>query len=466
MDGLAVISTFASIIVIVGAGYAVWRKVDVRLVLGITALVLGGIAGEIAPIVREFLTTFSNERFVVPICCAMGFAYAMRKAECDVHLVRLLVKPIQRLRFFLIPGTILIGFVVNIPVISQTSTAVCLGAVIVPLLIAARFSSATIGATLLLGSSIGGELLNLGAPELLTVGGRLDLRPSQVRSEVIPLLLPHLMFSTILFWYFTIRHEKKIPPPESPVPPPQDSRSGETFRINYFKAAVPLLPLLLLTLASPPIDLFHVPERYLVPAPEAPAFAIGGPAFTMAKKHPAYETRLIGLAMLFGVAMVALSSPKTTWQLPKAFFEGAGYAFTEVVSLIVVASCFGKAIEIVGLAKLLTGVIIAVPDLLLPAAGIMPWAFATLSGSGMASTQALFAFFVPPAQESGVNPVEIGATVSVASALGRTMSPVAAVALMCGKLTGVDPFTLMKRVAPSLLISFTLVLLLRSLRII
>ena len=40
---------------------------------------------------------------------------------------------------------------------------------LVPLLLAARVSPVTTGAALLLGSSIGGELLNPGAPELRTV---------------------------------------------------------------------------------------------------------------------------------------------------------------------------------------------------------------------------------------------------------------------------------------------------------
>ena len=43
---------------------------------------------------------------------------------CDQHLVHLLVEPLRRVRIFLIPGAVLVGFLVNIPVISQTSTAV------------------------------------------------------------------------------------------------------------------------------------------------------------------------------------------------------------------------------------------------------------------------------------------------------------------------------------------------------
>ena len=55
----------------------------------------------------------------------------------------------------------------------------------------------------------------------------------------------------------------------------------------------------------------------------------------------------------------------------------------------------------------------------------------------------------------------VGALVSVGSAAGRTMSPVAAVVLMCGTLTGTNPFTLAKRVAVPLLAGITVVVLLR-----
>src|SRR4051794_10006249 len=90
------------------AVYAIVRKVDVRLVLLLTALALATLGGNPAAVVRVFLATFSNERFVVPICTAMGFAYVLRHTGCDQHLVHLLVRPLTRVRFLLIPGTILV----------------------------------------------------------------------------------------------------------------------------------------------------------------------------------------------------------------------------------------------------------------------------------------------------------------------------------------------------------------------
>src|SRR5262245_62928222 len=163
---------FAALVVVVAAIVLVVRGWDVRLVLLVAALTIGAAAGDVARVVREFLGTFSNEKFVVPICSAMGFAYVLRHTGCERHLVLLLVKPIRRARFLMVPGVVVVGFLVNVPVISQTSTAVCIGPVVVPLMRAAGYSMATIGACLLLGTSVGGELLNPGAPELLTVYDR------------------------------------------------------------------------------------------------------------------------------------------------------------------------------------------------------------------------------------------------------------------------------------------------------
>jgi DcuC family C4-dicarboxylate transporter len=92
----------------------------------------------------------------------MGFAFVLKHTGCERHLVMLLINPLRNFRALLVPGVIAVGFVVNIPLVSQTSTAVCLGTVVVPLMRAAGYSMPTIGPLLL--ESVGGELLNP-APE-------------------------------------------------------------------------------------------------------------------------------------------------------------------------------------------------------------------------------------------------------------------------------------------------------------
>src|SRR5205823_3886719 len=108
---------------------------------------------------------------------------------CERHLVLLLVRPLRRVRWLLVPGVVVVGFLVNVPVISQTSTAVCIGPVIVPLMRAAGYSMPTIGACLLLGASVGGELLNPGAPELLTVAKETGVSPIEQAHHYLPPLV-------------------------------------------------------------------------------------------------------------------------------------------------------------------------------------------------------------------------------------------------------------------------------------
>ena len=120
-------------LIMVGAAVVlVIKGWDVRLVLLAAALLIAAAAGDLALVPREFLATFSNEKFVIPICAAMGFAFVLKHTGCDRHLVMLLTNPLRNFRPLLVPGVVAVGFVVNIPLVSQTSTAVCLGAASTP----------------------------------------------------------------------------------------------------------------------------------------------------------------------------------------------------------------------------------------------------------------------------------------------------------------------------------------------
>lgn len=445
----------AGLCVIALAAVAVVRRVDVRLALSLAALALGALAGKLPTVVQTFLATLSREQFVLPICSAMGFAYVLRQTGCDQHLVQLLVEPVRRVRPLLVPGTVVIGFLVNIPIVSQTSTAATVGPVMIPLLRAAGLSSVTAGAALLLGASLGGELLNPGAPEFRTVSTRLDINAADCVRAIAPLLFLHLGVATLLFWWWNARLERRANGERKPADAKigdndlsaEQEVSAEPFKVNPLKALIPLVPLALLFLTGPPLELLKVDRSWLMEESE-PDRVMG--------------SRLVGLAMLIGVVVATLVSWRTAGGVVRAFFDGAGFAFTHIISLIVCAYAFGRGVEVVGLAELLGNVMKAVPGSLVPFAALLPLLFAFLSGSGFAATQSLFGFYVEPARALGVEPVGIGAVVSLSAAAGRTMSPVSAVALFCGQMTDTTAFTLANRVAPPLLGSLTIVLLLRS----
>jgi DcuC family C4-dicarboxylate transporter len=63
----------------------------------------------------------------------------------------------------------------------------------------------------------------------------------------------------------------------------------------------------------------------------------------------------------------------------------------------------------------------------------------------------------------GLDPMQVGAVVSLAAAAGRTLSPVAAVTLMCAQLTRTNPLELVRRVAVPLLAGMVVVVMVAAL---
>jgi len=369
-------------------------------------------------------------------------------------LIHLLLRPLQRVRFLLIPGVVIVAMFVNVPIISQSSTAVAVGTVLVPVLQAARLSPVTIAAALALGASIGGELLNPGAPELRTITSATGATSGECVARIWPLLLVHVVVALPIFWWMCARAERKSEPTASSEPIRDD------FRVNWFKAAVPLIPLLLLFVVASPEPIREailrpwpgwMHERYpwlpnLLDLTRVPKSWVGGEDISSA----IYDGRLVGLAMMTGVVIAALTSPGKVPQSAKVFFEGAGYALANITSLIVCANCFGEGVKGVGLADYLTWMVGQLPALLFPLASAFPLGFAWASGSGMASTQSLYDFFYNATGEQA-DPLRVGAVVSLSAAAGRTMSPVAAVVLLSASLVKADPLAMMRRMAPALI---------------
>jgi DcuC family C4-dicarboxylate transporter len=443
-------TSFCGLLIVVAAVWAIVRRAEVRLTLLLAALALGCLAGHPGVIVQKFVTTLVSERFVLPIACSLGFVYVLRQTGCDQHLVHLLVCPIQRVRPLLVPGTIVVAALVNAVVISQMSTAVLVGAVLVPLLRAARIPPLTIGAALLLGSSIGGDLLNPGAPEVRTVSesakppDRQTAKPpfstSHWLAQVVPLLVTELLAATVVFCLLSRRAEARHTKQTDESAAKSES-SAAAFSINPLKAVIPLVPitLLFLTALPEPFRLFSVPTTWLV---DKDHFQ-GAPSELQA----VFDSRLIAAAMLIGTAVAALTDSRQFPRTALMFFEGVGFAFARIISLIVAASCFGEGIKRIGLAALLGQLLQTWPRLLTPASVALPMSFAVLCGSGMATTQSLFGFFVEPARSLGQDTLRLGAIIALAASAGRTLSPVAAVTLLCASQVDVDPLDLVRRLA-------------------
>jgi C4-dicarboxylate transporter, DcuC family len=452
---LEVLTPAAVVVIILGAVWLVARGAEVRLVLFSAAILLAALHGDAAGPFRDFFAHMVNTSTVVPICCSLGFAQVVKSTECDRHLVALLLAPIRKRKALLIPGVALAAFIVNIPIVSQTGTAATIGPIAFPLMASAGIPPLTAASTLVLGASIGGELVNSGGPEYGAVLGEVnrDAEVPLTRQDCVRRTLPtnlvQFFVAVAVFWWLSRRDvsDEVQPPPET----------DGIQRPNLVFAAVPLLPLVFLFLTSKPWEVVHIPSHWLATEKE------------LERMPSIADSRLIGLAMVLGSAVAGLvvfayGRRALAGQVAKAFFQGAGYAYAEVISLIVVAYCFAQSVKDAGAGRLLDLLAEHAGPAFVPVAVYSTAAFAYLCGSGIAATQGLFPLLAQSAANKGFDVFSMGSITVLGSAAGRTASPVAAVTLLCSRMANVEPWQISRSIFLPILAGLTAAVVVDSFR--
>jgi DcuC family C4-dicarboxylate transporter len=397
---------------------------EVRLVLLLGAVPLFLATGTMPQMLERMVAEMANPKTVVPIGAAMGFAFVLRNTGCDRHLVELLLVPVRRVRPLLIPGGIAAGYLINTTIVSQAGTASVLGPILLPLLRAGGLAPAHAGAVLLLGASMGGELFNPGAVEMQKLAELTRLPGPVVVSRSAGLNLTACSVALVTFWILTLRRFRRAGTELAGVPSAEEAASP-AFRVNPFKAIVPVLPLAILLGTS---LLGH----------RSPLSALEGPSRILA-------------AMLIGIVAAGLTSPRSIRGVTAAFFEGAAYAYHHVISLIVPASTFAEGVRLSGLIAVVIHAIAGWPEVAMIAGVVAPWCLAVISGTGIAPAVAIMEFFVPAAGSMGLDPVRLGTVSALGAHFGRTMSPAAAVVMVASTLAGARAADLIRHVAPPLL---------------
>jgi len=414
----------ATILIILLALYALLREVDVRLVLFLAGLALASLAGQPLVVFDTFLTEMGNGKTIGPICSAMGFAYVLRATGCDQAMVRLLLAPTRRIRWLLIPIGCAVGFVTNIAITSQTASAAAVGPILVPLMLAAGYSPLVTAATLVLGCSGGGSLFNPGDADLVAIQESSQAPMQLVLQSMLAPLLAGFATAVALFSIGsrgpTLRTSTVSPTPDEPI--------------AWSKALLPPLPLSLIFLMLPGVFFSSPP----------PPFEKGLP---------------VSHAMIVGTMAVLLVHRRDFSQQVKSFFEGMGYAYVHVISLIITASCLIAGMTATGLTGSLVSLVSGTGAVGKVAAGFFPGLLAVISGSGLGPSVAFAKAVLPPLSVNVPLALDLGTLAAIAGSFGRTMSPVAAVVIFSASLTGTSNWNIIKRTAPVLLTSYIVVLL-------
>jgi DcuC family C4-dicarboxylate transporter len=427
--------TVVSVAVVIGAVWLVWRGVDVRLVLLGAGLALGCLALRPWIIFDAFGRAMADAKTLGPICSAMGFAFVLRATGCDRELVRLLLKPIRHVRWLLVPGGCAVGFVTNMAITSQTASAAAVGPILIPIMLAAGWHPILIAATLVLGCSGGGNLYNPGDADVVAVQASSGAPLALVMDRFF---LPELLgFITAVaaFTFFCRRTPSEQIEPSIAIPEASDAP------VRLDKAALPLLPIALLLLLQPRFQ--------LVPA--------------VLKLYP--EGLPVTHAMVFSMLIVMLIHRRDLSHLSREFFEGMGFAYTQVISLIITASCLITGMEAVGLVAKLVGFVASATFVAKIVSGIVPWMLGVLSGSGVAPSVAFAKAVLPSlSAQDQLQAVDLGVLASIGATFGRTSSPVAAVVIFTATLIGCSPMAIVRRTLPALAVGFVPVLVLMEMR--
>jgi len=399
--------------------------IDVRIILIVAGFILACVAGDPLAVFDAFQKTVGKGEIIGPICTAMGYAFVVRATKCDVAMVNLLMRPLRKAAWLLIPGGCFVGFVTNMAITSQTAAAAALGPVLVPIMLGAGHTRIAAAATLLIGCSVGGNLFNPGEPDIVAIQTSTNAGIGNIiNAAFIPNIISLVVAMIAL--YFVAHKTQSVHAEEQPQQTddlPKDVRS-------WLRALLPPLPVVMLLVLQPSLN--FIPW--------------------LTSRYP--QGIYVSMVMIICTTLVLIVHGKEISRIASEFFEGMGYAMAKVISIILAASCFIGGLAALGAIEYLATVFGDNAALAAVASPILTWGLAVLGGSGTAPSVAFSQSMLPALSKvDAAGAVDLGIAGAIGASVGRTMSPVAAVVLFTSTLADVPLPQLVKFVAIPMVLS-------------
>lgn len=133
------------IAIVLGTFWLIYKNYEARLVLFLSGIAmtllgisLGGSSVGFSEAVNAFVKQLVNGGLVPTYTTVMGFGYVMSFTKCSDHLVNALVRPLSKVPLLVIPGAVIITWVLNIVLPSAVGIAAAVGVLLIPALIALK----------------------------------------------------------------------------------------------------------------------------------------------------------------------------------------------------------------------------------------------------------------------------------------------------------------------------------------
>ena len=428
--------------IVVVTFYLIYKNYEARLVLALSGLVMAfigqvvvGTNGGVSAAVDAFVKQLVNGGLVPTIVTVMGFGYVMTFTKCSDHLVNLLVKPLARVPVIVIPGAVIITWLLNIVLPSAAGIAAAVGVLLIPALIALKVRPVMAAAAVFIGTW--GSVVSPGLmfnPQIADIAFKAKEIPAPdamivIMQEALPCAIGALV-AAICLTIICIVLKEGVGSTEIVKELPEIQKN---FKVNPIKAIIPIIPLALLVLASKQVGVLPT-KAFSVP-----------------------------VCMLIGTAIgliVALFNKQKIGEASKKFCRGAGDGFCDVVILIAAAAMFASGMKAIGLTGALVDAMKGSQSVAMFAAAAGPFVMAAISGSGNAAALAFNQAITPNAADFGLTIVQLGAVAQIAAGLGRSMSPVAGGVIILAGIAGVNPMEVVKRTAIPAIVALIVVTLL------
>ena len=414
------LALLAGVVCVVATIYALIKRVETRLVLFVSGLVMSTLALQPLAALDAFAGRMVTASLIQAICSVMGFAYVMKYTKCDMQLVNLFTGFLGKLGIFIIPASVLITFAINIPLTSAAGCAAAVGAILVPLLMsngvhpataAAAVALGTYGSVMSPGNAHNAFMANLTGMDLTSVIGY------HMPYSVVLGILGAVTLTVVAF--VTKTHTGYVY--EGAEAEPTEKQS-----INPLMAIAPIMPIILLIGSS--FNWFGW---------------FGDTVVTIGVPH----------AMLVGAMYAVLVTRANPAEVTKNFFDGMGSAFGNVIGIIIAAAVFVAGLDSLGLIDAAISGLIEMPSIAKFGGTFGPMILAMITGSGDAAAFAFNEAVTPSADLLGMETVALGSAVQISGALGRTMSPLAGNLIVLAGLAKVDTMDIAKKTAIPMLVN-------------
>ncbi|MCD5415355.1 MAG: C4-dicarboxylate transporter DcuC [Clostridiales bacterium] len=375
----------------------------------------------------EFIkATFSNRGagLGLLIMSVAGFAKYMEHIGASGSLVRLVIKPMQKLNspYLVLALGYLIGQLLNIFIPSASGLGVILMVTMFPLLV--KLGVSPLAATAMIGTS---AALDLGP-----ASGNANLAAETAGMDVsvyfvdyqIPVAIAVVLVIAVLHYFVQKWFDKK----DGYISNNKEELEGgsafekEESKIPAIYAILPIIPLLFILIFS----------RFVIPG-------INMNVIT---------AMLIGLFISLIFELIRHKNVKKVFESIQIFFDGMGVQFATVVTLIVAGQTFAHGLKSIGAIDTIieaaqsagfgAGIMILVMTAIIAVSAV-------LMGSGNAPFFAFAALAPDVAAKMSIPAVLMLLPMQFAAGIARSVSPITAVIIAISGISNVSPVDIVKR---------------------